>query len=457
MSSTAVFPSVAMDVGRSNEPPNILFLLADDLTYHDVGAYGNTQVETPNIDRLAKQGTRFERAFNSSPMCAPTRMSLYTGIHPVRNGAYPNHSRVYPHIQSLPHYLDEFGYRTALIGKRHEAPAENFPFEFLGGRHHDDGDNVDLELEKVRAFLEDNTSRPWCLVVSSNQPHVPWNRGMPHLYSPDALELPPYLVDTEETRESLARYYAEITYMDLQAGRVLQHLSETGQAENTLVLFLSEHGSNFPHCKWTCYDTGVRSAAIVRWPGVVPPNRTSNAIVQYVDVLPTLVDAVGGAPSEHDFDGRSFLPVLIGERESHNEYAFSLQTSKGIYRGPEAYGIRSVRSENYRLILNLNWQQEFQNLVTSRFEPYQSWDRKAEAGDPFAQKRVTWYRKRPQFELYDLRKDPYELFNVADDPAYQAVRKILNRNLNRWMEQQGDEGAATERKALERQSERWMN
>lgn len=442
--------------GRS-ERPNILLFIGDDLTYEDVGPYGNPQVATPNLDRLASQSLKFEYAFNSSPMCAPTRMSLYTGIHPVRNGAYPNHSRVYPEIRSMPQYLDDFDYTTGLIGKRHEAPLENFPFEHLGGRHHDDGDGVDLKLNKVRSFMEENESRPWGMVVCSNQPHVPWNRGLTYPYDPGALDLPPYLVDTPETRQALAEYYGEITYMDRQVGRVLRDLAATGQAENTIVIFLSEHGSNFPHCKWTCYDTGVRSAALVRWPGVVEPGRTTDAMIQYVDILPTLLEAVGGTPSDHDFDGTSFLPVLTGDREEHHDYAFSLQTSKGIYEGPEAYGIRSVRSKRYRLIWNVNWKQNFQNLVTDRFEPYLSWERKAEAGDPFAQKRVTWYQTRPQFELYDLGKDPYELYNLAEAPAYQSVRTGLKTELDAWMEQQGDEGAETERKALDRQSDRWMS
>ena len=436
------------------ERPNVLLILADDMTYHDLGCYGNPQVHTPNLDRLAGEGVRFQRAFNSAPMCAPTRMSLYTGIHPVRNGAHPNHSRVYPDVQSWPHYLDALGYRAAIIGKRHEAPAENFPFEYLGGHHHDNGEGLDLDLSKARAFMGEHTSEPWSLVVASNQPHRPWNRGVPRAYDPSALALPPYLVDTPETREALARYYAEIAYADHQVGRVLQALRETGQAEDTLVIFLSEQGSNFPHCKWTCYDTGVRSAALVRWPGVVEAGRTTGAMIQYVDVLPTLLEAAGGAPEEHDFDGRSFLPVLRGERNAHHDYAFSVQTSKGIYNGPDAYGIRTVRSEHYRLIWNLNWESEFQNTVTKGFGPYQSWERKAEAGDPFARKRVRWYQKRPQFELYDLREDPFELDNQAEVPAYQLVRERLKTELDRWMAQQGDRGAATERAALERMAER---
>ena len=441
----------------SEQQPNVLLFMADDMTYDDLGSYGNPDVQTPNLDRLAAQGMRFRLAFNSSPMCAPTRMSLYTGIHPVRNGAYPNHSRVYNEIESMPQYLGDLGYRVALIGKRHEAPLENFPFEYLGGHHHDDGEGVDLRLSKVRTYMKENRGHPWALVVASNQPHRPWNRGLAYPYDPEKLTLPPYLVDTPATREAFARYYAEITYMDDQVGQVLTALRETGQTENTLVIFLSEHGSNFPHAKWTAYDAGLRSAALVRWPGVVEPGSTTSAMIQYVDVLPTLIEAAGEAPDRFDFDGKSFLPVLTGDRGTHRQYAFGVQTSRGIYNGPEAYGIRTVRTDRYRLIWNVNWKSDFQNLVTANFGPFQSWKRKAEAGDPFARQRVRWYQHRPQFELYDHLHDPYELHNVAEDPAYQAVKRRLTRRLKEWMQQQGDRGAATERAASERLSDRRRN
>jgi len=438
----------------SDDPPNILLFMADDMTYHDMD---NEQISTPNLDQLQTQGISFDKAFNSSPMCAPTRMSLYTGIHPVRNGAHPNHSKVHPDIKSVFHFLNDFGYRTALIGKRHEAPKENFPFEFLGGRHHDGGEGVDLELSKVKTFMEESKSEPWSLFVTSNQPHGPWNRGNSYTYDPDEIDLPPYIVDTPETREAMTKYYAEISYMDNQVGTVLQHLRDTGQEQNTIFIFLTEQGSHLPHSKWTAYDTGVRSGAIFRWPGVIDADQESDAIIQYVDIVPTLIDALGDAPEEYDFDGTSFLPVLKGDKNEHNDYAFSMHTSRGIYNGPEAYGIRSVRSKNYRLIWNVNRENEFSNLVTGGYGPFGSWEEKAEQGDPFAKKRVRMYKKRPEFELYDLRKDPYELNNLADDAAYESVFKELKKELEKWMEQQGDEGAETELNALERQSDRWKN
>ena len=126
--------------------PNMLLFIADDMNYTDLGCYGNQDVRTPNLDRFASESLKLTRCFNTAPMCSPLRQSLYTGLYPVRNGAYPNHSRVYPWVRSLPHYLGEHGYRTALLGKRHEAPDELFPFENLGGRHHDNGKGIDLDL-----------------------------------------------------------------------------------------------------------------------------------------------------------------------------------------------------------------------------------------------------------------------------------------------------------------------
>ena len=449
----AGFPNINV-LGRARQDkPNVLLLFGDDLTYHDLPRYGNEQVNAPNIETLITEGMHFNHSYNSCPMCAPTRMSLYSGIHPVRNGAWPNHSKVYPNVKSLPHYLEPFGYNTAIIGKRHEAPLENFPFQDLGGRHHDGGKGVDLKLGDVRTYMEENKSNPWALVVSSNQTHGPWNRGISYPFDPDEIKLPPYIVDTPETRQAMARYYAEITYLDNQFGTCLQHLRETGQADNTIVIFLSEQGSHLPHSKWTCYDTGVRSAAAIRWPGVVEAGSETNAIMQYVDVVPTILEAAGGNPQEQDFDGKSLMPVLTGQTDSHHRYAFSEQTSKGIYNGPEAYGIRSVRSERYRLIWNLNHENEFTNLVTGGYGPFESWERKAEEGDPFAKWRVNWYKKRPEFELYDHQFDPYELTNLADNENYAQVKDRLKKELDQWMEQQGDQGAETELKALERQSE----
>ena len=444
----AAVPDIALA-----QAPNFLLLFGDDMTYTDVGAYGNRDVRTPNLDKLAGEGMRFRYFFNSAPMCAPTRMALYTGIHPVRNGAHPNHSKVYDHIRSLPHYLKPLGYDVALIGKRHFAPLANFPFEYLGGRHHDNGkDGPDIDIDRALSYIENHKEGPWALVVANNQPHTPWNRGDPSAYDARELSLPPYFVDTPETREGLTRYYAEISYMDNTFGRILDGLERLDLTENTFVIFVSEQGSNFPHCKWTLYDTGLRSAAVVRWPERVEAGSVSDALVQYVDILPTFIDLAGGEPAKLDFDGKSFARVLRGESSRHNDYVYGVQTSRGIYSGPEGYGIRTVRDLRYRLIRNLNFESQFQNTVTERLEIFQSWKRAAES-DAFARAQVQSYTTRPEYELYDLEGDPYEMHNIVDQARMAATLDRLKIQLASWMDQQNDKGAATEAAAKERQIE----
>lgn len=437
----------------ASTPWNFLLMLGDDTSYHDLGCYGSPNVKTPHIDQLSEQSLRFEFAFNTAPMCAPTRMALYTGIYPVRNGAYPNHSAVYPDVRSLPHYLQPLGYSVALLGKRHYRPVENFPFEYLGGRDHDGGKGLDLDLDVARQFIQRHTEDPWCLVVASNQAHTPWTRGNPAAYQPKDLQLPDYLVDTPKTRQALTKYYAEITYLDQQVGTMLEILQESGQADRTVVVFLSEQGSNLPFAKWTCYEAGLRSAALFRVPGMTKAGSTTPALMQYIDVLPTFIELAGGTVPADTLDGRSLVPVLKGDTDQHHPAVFGVQTSRGIIRGPEAFGIRSVRNDRYRLVWNLNHQSQFQNTVTEGGGPagvFDSWKRQAEKGNAEAAKAVERYRHRPEFELYDVQADPWNQHNLIQQPELQGTVQDLKNQLDAWMTQQGDLGVETELKALER-------
>lgn len=285
----------------------------------------------------------------------------------------------------------------------------------------------------------------------------PWTKGPQPDYDPATLKLPPHLVDTPETRRSLARYYAEVSFLDSKVGEVLRMLQQTGQAENTLFLFFSEQGNSFPQGKWTLYDAGIRVAAIARWPGRIEPGTSNAALVQYVDVLPTLIQAAGGDPADFDtacpdangalgFDGRSFLDVLVGRSQQHRDYVFAQHTSLGINDGPEAYGSRAVRDGRWKLIVNLHADTPFRNAISDG-EVLQSWTCKGEAGDAFALAQASRYTVRPTVELYDLASDPWELTDVAADPANQATLTRLRARLDAWMQQQGDQGDRTEREA----------
>ena len=428
--------------------PNFLIFMADDMTYTDLGCYGNKDVRTPHLDAFAEQGIKFTKCFNPAPMCSPLRQSLYTGIYPVRNGAHPNHSQVHHGIKSLPHHLNALGYRTAILGKRHEAPDSAFPFESLGGRHHDNGKGLDLDLSKAEQFFSDaaSTEKPFCLVVCSNQPHTPWNRGDATAYDTSSFTIPPYMVDTKETRDGLADYYAEITYMDAQFGRCIDALNKGGLSKNTVVIFLSEQGSNFPFCKWTCYGTGIRSAMLLGWPGSKVKSPVTDRLTSYVDIVPTLVELAGGHPEELDFDGNSFARWLTGKKQPAAKHAFAVQTSRGIFHGPEAYGIRSATDGRYLLIKNLNYESKFMNGVTKRSDIYQSWK--------ISPNRYRQYQERPEFELFNLDEDPWNLSNLAESQSHTQIKERLHQAMTDWMQSQGDQGTKTELNATTRQIKR---
>ena len=261
--------------------------------------------------------------------------------------------------------------------------------------------------------------------------------------------MPSYFVDTPETRDAYCRYLAEIGYYDWQVGQILKKLEKYGLKENTFVVVVSEQGSGFPFAKWTCYENGLQSAMIVRWPGKIAPGSKTSAMVEYVDVLPTFLDAANfNIPKA--LEGKSFLPVLLGKKKVHKKYVYGLMTTKGINNGSKSFGIRSVRDERYKYIWNFTPDIEFENACTHSLV-FKSWIKKAQAGDAGAKERVRRYQWRPEIEVYDLKNDPFEWNNIAGTQEVKKVQNRLSGALKKWMNSQGDLGQETELAALERQ------
>lgn len=427
--------------------PNILMMIADDATYNDLSLYGGQNVETPNIDRLARQGLVFNRAYLPMAMCNPCRTALYTGLHPARNGSCWNHSAARPGTKSLPHYLGDLGYRVGLCGKKHVGPHNCFPFENVpgieGGCVHP---NPEFGVEGIRAFIGQNSDAPFCLVVGLFEPHAPWTLGDPDHFDLDVLELPPYMADTPETRSDYAKYLAEIEVLDREIGDILGVLDQSGRADDTIVIFTSEQGSQFPGCKWTNWNTGVHTGFVVRWPGKVAPGY-ADVIIQYEDVTPTLIDAAAGNPQAIDFDGSSFLPVLLGDSDAHREHAYFMHNN--IPEGPP-YPIRAVTDGTYHYIRNLTPEAiyiEKHLMGPNKWHQYwPTWvaDTTFNEHTRFV---VTRYMHRPAEQLYRMDDDPCEMTNLADDPTHAAAKERLSAELDRWMAQQGDPGAEIDTEA----------
>ena len=431
--------------GTTPKKTNIVLVIADDCRFLDLGCYGSPDAITPNIDRLAAEGVRFTRFFQATAMSSATRHCLLTGLYPVRSGAYPNHTRLNDGVGTLPQYLKQAGYRVALEGKRHIAPIEAFPFEYLSNEQ-----QRTVYPELIEPFLADvaRSGEPFFLYVGSTEPHDPWNKGDQSLWNPDDLTLPCNLVDTPATRKQFRNYLAEINELDNQVGAVDALLHKYGLDENTIFIFTSEQGYSFPFGKWTCYDEGLHTGFVIRWPGTVKPGRVTDAMCEYVDVTPTLVDIAGGKIPE-GLDGRSFLPVIKGETDSFKNEVYGIQTSRGIFFGPEYYAIRSIRNERYAYIMNLTPEATFKCMSTNPKKGWwMSWKEKA-ATDEFARRQVERYQKRPAEELYDIVNDPFQTRNLADDPQYAGEKARMRAKLLQWMESQGDKGQQTEMEALE--------
>jgi arylsulfatase A-like enzyme len=438
-----VRPAVASaaDVARR---PHVVLFVADDYSWSDAGPYGATDVRTPTLDRLAREGMRFDAAIAPSPTCTPSRSSLYTGLYPFRSGAHANHSLVHDPVRSLPHFMKDLGYRVVLAGKTHVGPRPAFPFEYLPrsnvmplGKNHVLW--TDLGTDAVDQLLasHDRSARPLCLVVCSHSPHVYWPEA--DGYDPAALKLPPDLLDTPETRTARAGYYTDVTWMDRQVGAVLDALARHGYADDTLFAFTADQGAQWPMAKWNLYDAGVRVPLLVRWPGKVRVGGQTAALVSLVDLLPTVVEAAGGA-APAGIDGRSFLPVLLGKADRHHDSVFASHTGDGdMNRSPA----RCVRTPRFKYVLNLAPHAPFKTHVSDGAGPdgrpyWDSWVRLAET-DPRAARAVARFRHRPAEELYDVSVDPFEQRDLASDPAHAKALDELRATLKRWRLQQGED------------------
>ena len=434
--------------------PNVVFILADDMSRDTWGAYGGKECKTPNIDLLAKQGTRFERAYCSVAMCAPFRQELYSGRSPWRTGTLPNHSKSVAGTKSVVHYLKPLGYRVALLGKSHVGPNECYPFERLG----DVSKKVDANpetLAKARSFLDDckKSDNPFCLFIGSHDSHAPFTTGDTGAYDAKKLTVPPYWVDTPQLREEMVKYYAEITNFDTLVGMVRRELEKRKLWENTIFMVCSEQGTQLPFAKWTCYDNGLRTGFVAHWTGVTRPGSVIMDLVTTADVTPTLVDAAGGTLKPRACDGMSFLPLLKGKALAPpRKYVFGAFTNCRIIDNRDRiYPIRSIRDRQFSLIYNPNHSAITSNVSLSQalklvqgedagsksLNLAASWVPLAKKGNR-AKALVHKLHHRPQYELYDLNEDPYELENKADDPKHKKTFDRLKKALRAKLKQLGD-------------------
>ena len=457
-----IFIMIAIAVGTlgalAESRPNIVFILADDMNRDSWGIYGSVDCKTPNIDKLASEGMRFDRAYCSVAMCAPYRQELYSGRSPWRTGTLPNHSTSKADTKSIPHYLKPLGYRVALVGKGHVAPQQCYPFEFFPGDKDKSKDPNPNCLQLAGEFMDScaEQNKPFCLFIASNDSHAPFTTGDRSAYDPASLTIPPYWLDTPLLRQELVKYYAEVSNFDTLVGQMRGELESRGLWDNTIFMVCSEQGTQLPFAKWTCYDNGLHSGLVARWAGVTAPGSVAGELIAIADITPTLVEAAGGSLEPDDCDGKSFLKMLKGEKQTLHPYVYGAFSNCNIIESQERiFPIRVIRNKSFSLIYNPNYESQTSNVTLDNAlamldnsskggrDVASSWVERSRP-DPLVHK----LHHRPEYELYLLEKDPYELKNEINNPEYHAVAAELKKQLHSRLAELDDSDPIETEKSL---------
>lgn len=431
--------ALALAVPAAAGPKNVLFLIADDLG-RQVGCYGDPVAKTPNIDALAKSGTRFTNAFASVASCSPSRATLLSGLPTHQNGQYglahaEHNFHSFNKTKGLPALLAPAGYRSGVIAKLHVLPKESYPFDVeLPGN----GRNPVQIVEQARKFLADTGDKPFFLLVGFTDPHRAakgfandgkYPPSVPAVkFDPKTVPVPYHLPDTPEVRAELAEYYESVARLDYGVGQVLKLLEDSKKLDDTLVIFLSDNGIPFPGAKTTLYDAGVHLPLIIRKPGQ-KAGVVCDAMASWTDIAPTILDWAGVKPPA-DRRGRSLLGVLEQDKTTGWDEVYG---SHQFHEITMYYPMRMVRTREYKYLLNLAHPLEYPHASDLWNSP--TWQGILKRGDAMmGQKSVEAFLRRPKEELYDLRTDPNELKNVAGDDKYIQQLAQLRAKLQAWRE-----------------------
>jgi N-sulfoglucosamine sulfohydrolase len=424
---------------------NIVVIIADDLGL-ELRCYGNKAIQTPNIDGLAKRGVRFSKAYATVASCSPSRATILTGLHTHQNGQYglahgPHKQQMHDWVLGLPNLLQRVGYFTGIIGKFHVIPTKNFSFEEEVTKV--PARNPEAMAKKTREFLAKRGKQPFFLVVGFTDPHRA-KGGFANedfakdpkevKYDPKDVIVPPFLPDRPEVRAELAQYYQSISRLDRGVGEILAALAEAGLLEDTLIVFLSDNGMPFPGAKTTQYDAGLHLPLILAGPGV-PSGRTNAALVSWVDIAPTLLDAAAAAgPKTYKLPGRSLLPILKEDEPKGWDEVFG---SHQFHEITMYYPMRSVTTRTHKYILNLDHTKEAP--LPSDLWGSATWQSvRKNSLEWMGERRVFTFLKRPREELFDLSKDAFELKSVANDPDFAATLEKLRERVRAWQDETAD-------------------
>lgn len=419
----------------SLQQPNIVFIIADDVSWDDLGAYGHPSVRTPNLDRLAAEGMRFTQAFLTTSSCSPSRTSIISGLYPHNTDAEQLSWPLPAEKQTFVRELKSAGYWTGLAGKYHMGDPVRDDFDALLEMQWKDAPiSLDRRLvgdgsgcdEWIKLLQQRPESQPFFVWLAAFDAHRPFYEGISDRpYSPEETIIPPYLPETDLVKEDFALYYEEITRMDVYIGKVLAEIEAQGIADNTLVLFVSDNGRAFPRDKTTLYDGGIKTPWIMKWPGQIKAGTVNTNLVSSVDIAPTFMRAANLEPLA-DFEGLDIGPTLGEEMPQIREHIYA----EDHFHDFEDY-TRAIRTDRYKYIKN--FYPDLPNTPSAdvlRDRSWQSMLKEREEGRLNEAQLRCFEELRPEEELYDIAADPYELNNLVGQEALQDVLGEMRKRLS---------------------------
>ncbi|MDR3193111.1 MAG: sulfatase [Treponema sp.] len=434
--------------------PNFLFITADDLNYNSVGAFGcGVDNITPNLDKLAREGMCFDKAHVTIAVCQPSRQCLLTGLYPHHNGAL-GFDPISEHIPTLTQTLRDHGYYNGIIGKvEHLRPIEKFCWDFCDDVFNDKNNHgrspYIYRRDSAEFFRQaKKKGRPFFLMANSHDPHRPFAGSEDELtrfygyhtfasryYKSEEAEVPGFLPDLPEVRKELAQYYSSVHRCDETVGAVLRSLEESGLADNTLVIFLSDNGMAFPFAKANCYLNSTKTPFIARWPGVTSANsRNKSDYIAGVDFTPTILEAAG-LEGKMDCDGRSYLALLKGEGQPDRDMVY---TQFNTTSAKNSYPMRCIQSKGFGYIFNA-WA-DGTALYRNESQTGLSYKamRAAAENDAAIAGRVRFFDYRCREEFYDFSRDPDGLNNLANSDSHGEMVQRFRKKLESRMRESAD-------------------
>ena len=428
--------------------PNVMIFITDDESWLDRSSYGWSNLNTPNFDSLSKQGALFSRCYSSAPSCAPARASLLTGRNfwELEQGAYIQ-SWLPTKFARLPDIMEKNGYFSGYTGKGWgpgvnppEAPKLENPagkaFNSIKRKGVPEGISPIDYAKNFEDFLDKNKSgKPWIFWVGCIEPHSPYAPDAPKRLKeefgmdPADIKMPGFIPNDKTMRDLRASIYYELRWADRDLGRIIEILKQRGMLDNTLIFITGDNGTQIPYSKATPYDWGVHVPLAVYWKGRIVEGTRIDDFVKFPDFAPTILEAAG-IPIPADMSGKSFLKSLLSGKsgrvdESRDHVVTGLEWHGEL--PPYNSAARAIRDENYEYIIN------YGRRPADRIPPNRGPKKEGE----------------PWEELYDLKKDPWTLKNVADDPAYAEIKAKMIAKMNEYLLKTGDPRATGDMKIFD--------